>query len=89
MSYEQHMKHSRNHNKNRYYQQCGFSLSGKEESYAAVAERTAESYHVRDMRTGEVLSPNFDDTDDAVLFIRSLPDRWCGVFTDKGMCLMK
>lgn len=89
MAYEQHMKHWRNHRKDRHCQQCGFSLGESEESYASVAGRTAESYHVRDMETGEKLSRDFEDADDAVDFLRTIKDKRCGIFTDKGICLMK
>jgi len=89
MAYEQYMKHWKNHRKDGSYQQCGFSFGERVESYGSVAERTAESYHVRDLITGEILSGDFHDTDDAVEFARNIKDRRCGIFTDKGMCLMK
>lgn len=89
MAYEQYLKHSKNHRKDRFHQQCGFSFDERVESYASIAERNATSFHVRDMKTGEVLSKNFENADSAVDFVRSIKDRWCGVFTDKGMCLMK
>lgn len=90
MSYAKAMKHSKSHRKDRFYQQCGFSMSDSVRSLAAIAEDTAKSYHVRDMRTEEILSPDFADADDAVDFIRNnYPDRWCGIYTDKGFCLME
>lgn len=87
--YNQHMNHSKNHGKDKYHQQCGFHFGDKVQSGVSIAEQTAESYHVRDMRTDEVLSANFSSTDEAVDFVRKIPDRWCGIFTDKGICLMK
>lgn len=89
MSYSQYIKHSNNHRKDKYCQQCGFHFDDKTTSGSAIAENTAESFHVRDMKTNEILSENYPDVDLAVDFIRTIPDRWCGVYTDKGICLMK
>lgn len=87
--YNQHINHSKNHRKDKFRQQCGFRFDDKVESGAAVAQRTAESYHVRDMRSGEVLSEDFNNPDDAVDFLRRIENRWCGVYTNNGICLMK
>lgn len=91
MSYEQHMKHFKNHRKNHFYQQCGFSMNGTAiKSLATIAEETAEKYIVKDMETGDVLSREFYDSNDAVDFVRNLdPDVWAGIYTDKGFCIMK
>ena len=87
--YEQYVKHSNNHKKDKYHQQCGFHFDDRVPSGAAIAEQTAESYHVRDTNTDEVLSEKFYSMDEAVDFLRTIQNRWCGIYTDKGLCLMK
>ena len=92
MSYEKAMKHSHNHHKDRFYQQCGFSFRESVRSYAAVAEDTAESYYVAELATKTKVSPNFADSDDAVDFLRDnglAEQNKYGIFTDKGMLIMK
>lgn len=96
-SYEQAMKHSKNHRKNRCYQQCGFSIADKGvKSYTDIAERTATAYYVG-TQSGKRLTENFLDSDEAVLALQMLreqtPDRnvldlMC-IYTDKNMLLMK
>lgn len=75
MSYEKAIKHVKNHRKNRYFQQCGFSFKERVESGASIAKRTAEGYYVGDFITGEAVSPIFDDEDKAVDFYNTYPDK--------------
>ena len=89
-NYEQACKHARNHRKDKYYQQCGFSFDSYTPSTAKVAEETAMSYHVRNIKTEQIASEDFSSTDLAVDFINRIKDgNWYGVFTDKGLCLMR
>lgn len=91
MSYSQYVKHASNHHKDKHCQPCGFVMDGVNiKSLATVAEETATSYHVREVKTGNVVSDDFATTDEAVDFVRRLPsDVWYGIYTDKGFCLMK
>ncbi len=96
-NYEQALRHSKNHRKDKYCQQCGFSISDKGvKSYAAIAEQTATMYYVG-TRSGKRLTEDFTDTDEAVRALRTLreqtPDyhmlEWMCVYTDKNMVLMR
>ena len=92
MSYEKAIKHTKNHRKDRYYQQCGFSVSTPEKSYAAVAEECASAYYVGNLGSKKQISPTFSDPDNAVDFFHSLNSivqMECGIFTDKGFLIMK
>ena len=92
MSYKKAMKHTKNHRKDRYYQQCGFSFSTPEKSYVAVAEEYASGYYVGELGTKKQISPTFPDSDIAVDFFRSLDlsaQRNCGIYTDKGFLIME
>lgn len=42
MSYSQAMKHSRNHRKDKYYQQCGLGYASKEWAYCVIDSETKE-----------------------------------------------
>ena len=96
--YDKAIKHSKNHSKDKYYQQCGFSMRSEEpiESYSAIAERTATSYYVG-TRDGKRLTKNFTDVYEAVAALdnirRANPDYntidWMRIYTDKGMILME
>lgn len=91
MNYEKAMKHSRSHRKDRYYQQCGFSVSSPEPSYSTVAEITASAYYVGEIETKKPVSEYYND-DVAVDFYRSLTiaeQLKCGIFTNRGFLIMK
>lgn len=91
-NYDKHLNHWKNHRKDRHTQQCGFCVSEPSESYASVAERTAEGYYVGYVEDGTRLSPVFTHTDDAVDFYYSLPleeQLKCATYTDKGMIVMR
>lgn len=92
MSYKQHMKHFANHRKDKHYQQCGFSISTTEKSYATVAAETATGYYVGSLKDKERISHIFPDSDAAVEYFRTLPkteQNKCGIFTDKGFLIMR
>lgn len=92
MSYDQAIKHRSNHRKDRYYQQCGFSISSHEKSYAAIAEKYATGYYVGSLQTKEPISTIFQDSDSAVDFYRALSatiQNKCGIFSDKGFLIME
>ena len=61
MSYSQAMSHCRNHKKDRYYQQCGFSMSSDEkvESAATISKRLGAPWYIGNKFTGERLSEDF------------------------------
>lgn len=90
MSYEQSMKHSKNHRKNKYFQQCGFSFKERVESGASISEKTANGYYVGDYMTKKAISPIFNDVDMSVDFYRTYPDktRKLAIFSDNGIMVM-
>lgn len=91
MSYKQYMSHWKNHRKDSKRQQCGFSMKDEGIKAAAViAEETAESYHIREIKSDKIVSKNFETSDEAVDFLRTLPSNvWYGVYTDKGFCVSR
>lgn len=91
-SYDQHIKHWKNHRKDNHYQQCGFNFNETVKSYSAIAEKTAEGYYVGLLDRAKQVSPIYADSDDAVDFFRSLPKDEqikCAIYTDKGMLFMR
>ena len=96
--YDKAIKHSKNHSKDKYYQQCGFSMQSDEpiESAFAIAERTATSYYVG-TRDGKRLTDDFTYVDEAVVALNNIrlenPDYntvdWMRIYTDKSMVLME
>jgi hypothetical protein len=74
MSYNKAMKHANNHRKDRFYQPIlGMPFDGLKEgehveSYASIAKRTAESYHVKAFIDNEWkrVSEDYDTEDDAI-----------------------
>ena len=79
MSYKKAMKHSNNHRKNKSYQPIlGMPFEGLKEgqhieSYSSVAQRTAESYHVRtknNLKEFVRTSEDFKTEDDAIDWLR-------------------
>ena len=71
MSYNQHMRHWRNHRKDRYHQQCAPPISREDRpSLAMISERSATSFHVE--VDGVQVSEDFQDSDEAVDFYYTL-----------------
>ena len=69
MAYDQYMRHSKNHNKDGNYQQCGFSMKSDDgspiRSAAAIAAELGAPWYVVDKNTGERLSDDIYDEDKA------------------------
>ena len=90
MSYAKTMKHFHNHRKDRYYQQCGFSMNETSiKSYAAIAEETAELYYIFNDSTQQRITEKFSDWDKAVDTYRELLPIFHNIkiYTDKGMVI--
>lgn len=91
MNYEQAMKHSCNHRKYKYFQQCasGIEYEPHTKSYATVAEETAESYYIFDEATQQKLTETVDDWDKIVDIYRELlpTHPQIAIYTDKGMTI--
>ena len=96
--YDKAINHFKNHEKDKHYQQCGFSMQSDEpiKSYSSIAEKTVTSYYVG-TRDGKRLTCDFTDEDDAVEALRNIrrknPDYntidWMRIYTDKNMVLME
>ena len=91
MSYNQAIKHFKNHKKDKFYQQCSFSFSDENiKSIAVIAEQTAEKYVLKNIKTREIISGYFYSEDDAVDFYMSIENNAdIGIYTDKGFCIAK
>lgn len=91
MSYEKAMKHVNSHKKDRFYQPI-FGMPFKEgeqvESYASIANRTAESYHVRAKINDDwvQVSEDFKTEDNAIDESRELDQvyGYTRIYSDKG-----
>lgn len=96
-NYNQALNHWNNHNKDKYYQQCGFVTDDKNiPSMATITEKTALCFYVG-TRNGQRLTENFDNEDAAVDALRKLrndnPDYqeldWMCVFTEQNLIIAK
>lgn len=97
MSYEKMMRRTNGHRHDKDYQPIltAFSQEHNVESLKSMAERTAESYHVRVRNTinDEFLkiSDDFETEDDAVQYCidNDLDNKykWVRIYTDKGLHL--
>jgi hypothetical protein len=97
MSYNKAMKHSNNHRKDKYYQPVlGMPFEGLKEgehieSYQSIAERTAESYHVKAFNeinnTWERMSKDFLTESEAIdeSFIFDEKGYRTRIYSDKDM----
>ena len=96
-NYDQALNHWENHNKDKYYQQCGFETDNKNiPSMATIAEKTALSFYVG-TREGQRLTNNFNNEDDAVEALKQLRKNnpnyqaldWMCIFTDKNLIIAR
>lgn len=96
MSYDKMMRRTKGHRHDKDYQPI-FGMPFKEnehvESYASIAERTAESFHVRVRNSINEkfvkISEDFSTEDDAVQYCidNDLDNKysWVRIYTDKGL----
>ena len=92
--YDQAIRHWKNHKKDKYYQQCSYSINKEGiKSGAKITEETAKGYYVADSKNKTKLSEMFKNEDDAVDELRRLRNKnylgYLCIISDNGIVISK